>query len=354
MYELKIKCKVITPMFMAGADGNTPELRASEFKGMMRWWWRAIKAEDDLEKLKSEEARIFGGTGDVKEKSKVKIIIRKLNNILIGDEIRDEISNYDGLKYLYYSTFTLRSRGQPIIRKFLKPEFQFEISLVSLTEESFKKASAALWLSIYLGGFGTRARRGGGNIEVIEVLSTKGNLDIQFKCCASTRCELKKFLKENIDYIKDICKVSTGTRKYTNLKEAQVLIFEPKDSWKNALNFLGEEYKNFRISNKSKLFDTAIFGMPVMHANFSIRMVPYTENSKLSNRWSSPIILKVIKSRELYFPIVVKLSPGGISYIGKEIRTNRNWKLKDRKPVTEELLNDFISFLSPKAEVLSI
>jgi len=51
---LKLKCRLITPMFMAGADGRTPELRPSEFKGMMRWWWRAIKAEDDIERIKKE------------------------------------------------------------------------------------------------------------------------------------------------------------------------------------------------------------------------------------------------------------------------------------------------------------
>ncbi len=35
MREIKFVCKVITPMFMTGADGRTPELRPSEFKGMM-------------------------------------------------------------------------------------------------------------------------------------------------------------------------------------------------------------------------------------------------------------------------------------------------------------------------------
>lgn len=48
---------------MAGADGRTPELGPSEFKGMMRFWWRAVKAEDDIAKLKKEENGIFGGTG---------------------------------------------------------------------------------------------------------------------------------------------------------------------------------------------------------------------------------------------------------------------------------------------------
>ncbi len=73
MKETTLSCEIITPMFMAGADGKIPELRPSEFKGMMRFWWRAVKAEDDIEKLKKEEAKIFGGTGEGEGKSKVKI-----------------------------------------------------------------------------------------------------------------------------------------------------------------------------------------------------------------------------------------------------------------------------------------
>lgn len=35
MEEVTLKCEVITPMFMTGADGKTPELRPSEFKGII-------------------------------------------------------------------------------------------------------------------------------------------------------------------------------------------------------------------------------------------------------------------------------------------------------------------------------
>lgn len=75
MEEIKLSCEVITPMFIAGADGKTPELRPSEFKGMLRFWWRAAKAETDYKKLRKEEAKIFGGVGEGEGKSKVSIRI---------------------------------------------------------------------------------------------------------------------------------------------------------------------------------------------------------------------------------------------------------------------------------------
>lgn len=64
-------CEVITPMFLAGADGSTPELRPASIKGAMRFWWRAMngglvrKDEQgrwDYSELKKRESEIFGGT----------------------------------------------------------------------------------------------------------------------------------------------------------------------------------------------------------------------------------------------------------------------------------------------------
>ncbi len=41
MKSIKFTLETITPLFLAGADGQTPELRPPSIKGMMRFWWRA-------------------------------------------------------------------------------------------------------------------------------------------------------------------------------------------------------------------------------------------------------------------------------------------------------------------------
>lgn len=65
--KITFGCHVLTPMFLAGADGTerdaVPELRAPSLKGAMRFWWRAVQAEEDRERLKKTEAGIFSGTG---------------------------------------------------------------------------------------------------------------------------------------------------------------------------------------------------------------------------------------------------------------------------------------------------
>jgi CRISPR-associated protein Cmr1 len=140
------KCRVVTPMFMAGADNETPELRPSEFKGMMRFWWRAIKAEDNIEKLKQEEAQIFGGTGEGQGKSKVWIRVKQLNMKLKEAYPLPHKRNF---KKLCFS-----------------PDSEFEIEL-SIFEKKYEKIIKALFiLTTILGGFGKRARRGFGSVEI--------------------------------------------------------------------------------------------------------------------------------------------------------------------------------------------
>ncbi len=44
MFKVELICKLITPMLMFVADGRIPELRSSEFKVMMRFWWKGMKS----------------------------------------------------------------------------------------------------------------------------------------------------------------------------------------------------------------------------------------------------------------------------------------------------------------------
>ena len=63
MRQIAFDCEIVTPMFLYGADGKTPELRAPSLKGVLRFWWRAAQAEDDIEEIKKREAGIFGDSG---------------------------------------------------------------------------------------------------------------------------------------------------------------------------------------------------------------------------------------------------------------------------------------------------
>ncbi len=160
--ELKLKCKTITPMFMAGADGKTPELRSSEFKGMMRWWWRAIKADDDIGRLRKEEAEIFGGTGEGEGKSKVRVVI--------GTNLENpDIIEYQPLPHHEFKNCPIDKSvkcSKAFKLKAINVDKQIEIKFLIPTLT--KEIESLIYLIFILGGFGKRSRRGFGSLEIIE------------------------------------------------------------------------------------------------------------------------------------------------------------------------------------------
>jgi len=168
--KITFNCEVITPMFMYGADRQTPELRPSEFKGIMRFWWRAIKAEDDIKKLWEEEAKIFGAADEKIGKSKVKVVIYPLE-YKIG-RFRP-LPHHSGDRYCKFLP-SCKSKVDPhkcakgFLTPCILPSSKFRISLTTYTEK-IEEIKTTFLLSTILGGFGKRARRGFGSIKVNKI-----------------------------------------------------------------------------------------------------------------------------------------------------------------------------------------
>lgn len=145
--EKFFSCRVFTPMFMAGADGREPELRPSEFKGMLRYWWRAMVTGEEAGELKREEEKIFGGADQEMAKSKVLLRIEKKNC----------------LKGSFYPLPHRKNFKLPAIA----PESSFQVK-VSYPEGLSLDPAALFQIATILGGFGKRSRRGFGSIEAWE------------------------------------------------------------------------------------------------------------------------------------------------------------------------------------------
>ena len=144
--ETTLTLEVITPLFMSGADSRKLELRATSFKGLMRFWWRAMKAENNIFKLQSEEEAIFGGTQERKLKSPF--------NIRINAHLdQNDIEFYRPLPHSLTKRFTLPS---------IRTGFSFEIRLSS--RQSIEYIENLLKICMLLGSFGKRSRRGFGKI----------------------------------------------------------------------------------------------------------------------------------------------------------------------------------------------
>lgn len=79
MRQVAFNCRTITPMFMAGADNCTPELRPPSIKGAMRFWWRAVQRFASPCDLTKKEAELFGSSSESTGRAPFSIRAQELN-----------------------------------------------------------------------------------------------------------------------------------------------------------------------------------------------------------------------------------------------------------------------------------
>lgn len=153
-------CKILTPMFLHGADGETPELRESSLKASIRYWWRAINSNLRLPEMRKREAEIFGGSyteEDNKEKSFKSSFNLIAKDISLKDQKMDRLPTKD--------------KPAPA-ESYVSGNFEVTI----ITQEAFLKArniksdsiENIFKLSTILGDVGKRSRRGFGSFHIID------------------------------------------------------------------------------------------------------------------------------------------------------------------------------------------
>jgi CRISPR-associated protein Cmr1 len=213
MKTITFTCETITPMFLSGADGSTPELRPPSIKGALRFWWRAMNGHLDLKTLKEQESLIFGGTdGESGGRSRVIIRIkhhRKTEEAMKTND-RAVLVEHRGTTqkaFIEKQTFqTILSLTQNVIDDKKQEVFNIE------------KLKVLFELVCLLGGFGKRTRRGKGSVKITKIdeqnyvqPDTKG-IETMLN-----RINNKFILTNNIIY-SDFRRVQT----YATIKEIQV------------------------------------------------------------------------------------------------------------------------------------
>ena len=375
MHSINFQCEVITPLFMYGADGSTPELRPSEFKGMMRFWWRAANCEDDYKKIRLAETRLFGGTNpalksrvslriellksyktikdtsdrdayNLKEFYKLKWRFDRKNRILRGD--------HAGIGYMLYSTVIPKKE-----KSFIPAGYTFGVKLTG-DPQALKQAISSFWLSVYLGGFGTRARRGAGNIVITNVEDTNGilkSLGLNF-VPPNSHNEFVKWFKNNLHIaiseihsysgVKNLnCRVKV---EYSTLYGAKFKFAKSgKESWIDSLNTIGILYQQFRHKNKQDI-NSAFFGLPIIHSDKSATKarIKYDEGEQEIERRASPLIFKIFKIGNNYH--------WGILWLGGMFLPDKAevyHKGKSQKP-NDGLVKDFWEGLRDTIELQSL
>jgi len=190
MKEFRLKLETVTPLFLAGADPRgTPELRPPAFRGALRYWLRAALGGalgDDgtgLERVRAAEAAVFGSAGESDGgASAVTVRVhgempppRRYERGRSGRDPATGRQMPSGTDYLFWS---MAESGSPergnyqAARQYWPPGITFELELLARPgaadgDEALRRAAAALWLLVHLGGIGARSRRAAGSLSAV-------------------------------------------------------------------------------------------------------------------------------------------------------------------------------------------
>lgn len=185
MNSITFECEVITPMFLAGADGTTPELRAPSIKGALRFWWRALNGhlvtnqngEFDYTQLKKEEGRIFGDTNEISSIVIMPCIIQSTEPVKISN------TPHHNSSYCNKNNSNCNYGNKNYCSKATKRDarlYDFRLDLKFNSDRISEKAIKFLITNTFLlGGLGKRSRRGFGSIIIKDcpIFSSKEKLE---------------------------------------------------------------------------------------------------------------------------------------------------------------------------------
>lgn len=246
-------------MFLAGADGRSPELRPPSIKGMMRFWWRALHGHLTIEKLKEEEAKIFGASDETIGRSKFSIHV-----------ISNKLDKQD-YSPLPHSEKKIKLMG-------IEPNQKIEVKL-STQYDDIDKYSAILKTSLLLGGLGKRARRGFGSIKILNIDKQPYILDLNIEYILKLINNVvpnKYILEKN-----KIVLTEKNSQRYPFLKE--IIIGGQYPSWNELVKTVGIASHNCKDDS-----------------------LGFVNRNK---RLASPIYISVLKiSEKEYHPIVSTLN----------------------------------------------
>ena len=184
---IEARYRVVTPLLSGGARPAVAELRLASFKGMLRWWWRALAWSGhggDLSKIKAVEDSLFGSAAGGQGKVVMRLLRSTEPTVLAPPNVLRQTSASvigDGARYLGYGVmeaFRSSKKGVQtgqLTRACLQAPFDLHIELRSLDLDDAMRSLLldALRAVGLLGGLGAKSRKGYGSL-VLRALVVNG------------------------------------------------------------------------------------------------------------------------------------------------------------------------------------
>jgi CRISPR-associated protein Cmr1 len=237
-------------MFLAGADGQTAELRPPSIKGMLRFWWRAAQA--GVTDFKQREAAIFGSGGENGGRSSFSLQVMADN--LEKDVTQDSLEprpwpkghsyqvhghTLNILEYLAYGTYKWDKGANVLVRQYIKPGFEFELKVRLFDATNQPEVLQALQLFCRFGTLGAKSRNGYGSFQVVKVESS----------LATSDSEAQAYLSPDKGTMDSLCKFGGPTEFSAFSKQAK--LYKTKktySTWHDCLAELAFAYRKGRLS----------------------------------------------------------------------------------------------------------
>jgi CRISPR-associated protein Cmr1 len=251
--------RVLTPLFCAGTDPNRPELRLPSFKGVLRFWWRALawpRLGGDLGAIQRAEEELFGSAGG----GQSKVLMRLANapsppavkaKTVLKVSGRSPRVVGEGARYLGYGVIEAYPRrprdGRPetkagqLTRACLRAPFDFTVQLRcrDLNSEAVSSLTDALKAVGLLGGMGAKSRKGYGSL-VLRSLQVLGG---DAWSAPTSLAELRQTIVRVCSGLE-----SSSLPEYTALsgKTRHVLLMSEKGEPVELLDLVGRELVRYR------------------------------------------------------------------------------------------------------------
>ncbi|BBB92060.1 MAG TPA: type III-B CRISPR module RAMP protein Cmr1 [Methylomusa anaerophila] len=288
MQRILINCNVLTPMFITGVDGRTPELRPASLKGVLRFWWRAVQLEEETKELCQRESSLFGGATQETGRSKIFLQISSPSGLntnpypplphhtgRTGCKPCLDKDIYECKKNSKIPAIDLNQNFCILLKYIDLPEYFSTDQLISLCK-----------LIAALSGLGKRSRRGFGSFTVTAIAGIPVSPFITIE-------DIYKWLQdlapEKYKLDNDIIRLTAECwAKYPFIEEIQI----------------GREYDS--VDNLAKTIGMASHDWDSDYTGFNRRQDPNDRKQKLQ-RMASPIHVSIIKSQQGFRPVITSL-----------------------------------------------
>jgi len=299
MKQVTFTLRTLTPLFLAGADQTSAELRAPTFRGLMRYWYRALIGgivganKETLPLVMKAETAIFGAT-DIGSHISIRISEASKDPQRFRRESYSR-ENVSGRDYLLWS-MAASGKGERYKpdRLLFPKDTIFRVTLSSKGDDDTKlqQAIVAFWLLTHLGGIGSRSRRCAGSVTVDDNIDGDANKTGLTFAPPENREDLQHQISEGIKITQKLARESLPANSLPSVTQTTFDALAQKtcsiwilhnDNWRTpdtAMRAIGSNLQTYR--SDLPLQSRTVFGLPLMGVENRLRH-------------ASPLLLRIVE-----------------------------------------------------------